>query len=317
MNATQLITEFGAYYLGNQGKQNADRLIQQLNVPAKTMEAFTSILSDDTIYQASETRIDKLLQPFQKGWTPKGTVEFLPIKIEQFKMKMDFEDTPDDLEATWAGFLTGKGIKREEWFFIRWLLEAHLIPQLQQDFELDAVYKGRRVNPTAGTPGAAHESMDGMGAVIERHIADGRTTPITLGAIETNPVHFVEQVQDLAKQVDDRYKGTPMQLNMDRTLAERYEEGFDEKYNVNYRQDTNSFKVKYNANLVVVGRDSMINSERMWATPKKNAILLKKRTQNMGMFEIQSVDRLVKIFTDFSMGVGVLIPEILFCNELQ
>ncbi|QNE39489.1 hypothetical protein F1C16_07955 [Hymenobacter sp. NBH84] len=70
-------------------------------------------MTDDTIYQASQTRLGGILQPLHKNWTPLGALEALPIVIKNFRLKADLEETPDDLEATWLGFLAGDGLDRK------------------------------------------------------------------------------------------------------------------------------------------------------------------------------------------------------------
>ena len=141
MTIADIIAEFGAYYI-NQG-QNATRLVQLLYRPAVTDQLFRSIVTDDTVYRASQTRLGRILQPFQKGWTPVGTMSATPIEIPQFKMKADLQETPDDLEATWLGFLADDSLDRKTWPFVRWFIEVHCLPQIQEDYELYEVYGGQ------------------------------------------------------------------------------------------------------------------------------------------------------------------------------
>jgi hypothetical protein len=35
----------------------------------------------------------------------------------------------------------------------------------------------------------------------------------------------------------------------------------------------------------------------------------------MENFQIENVDRQVKVYTDFWVGVGMVIPEVFFCND--
>ena len=70
LTVTDLITEFGAYYL--QGSQNVNRVLKMMMQPAITEQYMTLIKTDDTIYQLAQGKINDLLQPFQKAFTPKG-----------------------------------------------------------------------------------------------------------------------------------------------------------------------------------------------------------------------------------------------------
>ena len=49
----------------------------------------------------------------------------------------------------------------------------------------------------------------------------------------------------------------------------------------------------------VVSLPSMGESLKIWATPYDNTVRLAKKSQNMGQFQIESVTRLVRLFTDF------------------
>ncbi|GAB3233125.1 hypothetical protein GCM10027346_20860 [Hymenobacter seoulensis] len=311
---TDIIAQFGAYYI-NQG-QNMQRLVQLLFRPSVTDSLLTPILTDDTVYRAAKTLMTRVLQPFQKAYTPLASVTFVPVGIEQFKMKIDTAEYPDELEATWAGFLTGEGIKRTEWPFIRWYIEQYLIPQSQQDYELLEVYNGKFVAPTAGTPGAAGTSMNGIKTTINTHITAGRITPIVTGALATDPEALVDQLEQFADRIGQAYWGIPMQLGMSEQTQRRFLRGQERKYGKN-TQGAGVGEQINNTKITVVGLPSMAGSNKIWCTPKPNAVVLGKRTGNQGKFQVENVDRQVKVYSDWSKGVGFIIPEIVFTNDQE
>ncbi|RNI22043.1 hypothetical protein [Rufibacter latericius] len=108
MNIADIKTEFGAYYLNN--GQNLSRLFKLLNYKSATDSILTPILTDETVWRAAQATIGRVLQLFQKAWTPLNRLEFKPPEIQMFKLKVDKEEYPDDLESSWFGFLTGEGI---------------------------------------------------------------------------------------------------------------------------------------------------------------------------------------------------------------
>jgi hypothetical protein len=314
MNVADIITEFGAYYI-NQG-QNAARIVEILNQKFGTEDAFTSVVTDDTVWRGAQSDIGELLQPFQKAWTPKGEVGFTPIEIKQYPFKVDFEDYPDDLEATWLGFLADGALDRREWPFVRWVIEMKILPQIKEDLELKAIYNGEYAAPTPGTAGSAVAAMNGAKLIINQHILDGRITPIPTGTLSTTPATFVGQIETFADAINTRYWNAPMDLNMSQTNARRFFRG----QRALYGKDTDFDGVRMlvqGTNISVVGRASMAGSNKIWATPKKNAILLKKKTQNVNRVQVENVDRQLKVYTDFYKGAGFLIPELVFTNELE
>lgn len=314
MNVADIITEFGAYYI-NQG-QNMSRLVKILNEKSVTEQAFTTVVTDDTRWRGAQSTIDRLLQPFQKGWTPLGTTGFTPIEIEQFPFKMDYEDYPDELEATWLGFLADGNLDRREWPFVRWVVEVHLLPKIKEDYELNEIFAGVRVAPTPGNAGAAGTGMNGIKYLRNLYIGNGRITPINTGSLATDPSDFVDQIEEFCDMINTRYWMQNMELNMSQTLARRYARGHRAKYG----KDNDFTGVKTTVegtNITVVGRPSHNGSDIIWATPKNNAVRLLKKSQNMDRVRIETQKRQVQIFTDFYSGIGFLIPEIVFTNDLE
>lgn len=316
MDIADIITEFGAYYI-NSG-QNLSRVYKQLMAPSETDALLTPIFTDDTVYRASEARMTRVLQPFQKSWTPIAEVEFLPVSIPLFKQKVDNDlDDLDDLEGSWLGFLAGEDIDRAQWPFVRWYVEQHLLPQVKQDYELNEVYAGDYAAPVAGTAGAAGTSMNGIKFVINEHIDDGRITPIVTGALSSTAATFLAQVEAFVASVNKNYWKIPMQLNMSYDKALLYRQAFDVKYNTYYAQEDSQIRLKYFPNVTINGLRSMGTSQKLWMTPKSNAVKLNKKTQNQNIVRIESRQRVVSLFSDWWCGVGFIIPEIVFTNDQE
>ncbi|WP_400194063.1 hypothetical protein [Hymenobacter sp. B81] len=310
---TDVVAQFGAYYL-NQG-QNLTRLYALLRSATSTESMFTPVNTDDTIWRAAKTLFSRVVQPFQKAFTPLAGVTFSPVEIKQFKMKVDAQEYPDELEASWLGFLDGEDIDRKAWPFVRWYCEVYLIPQIKQDIEHNEIYQGSFVAPTANTPGAAGTSMDGLKKTINAHVTAGRITPITTGALQlTDPEGMVDQFEAFADGIHKDYWSIPMMLGCSESAARAFLRGQERKYGKNTGGGELGLRIN-NTNITVVGLPSHRNTEKIWCTPKGNAIMLRKRIQNQTRIQVESVDRLLKFFTDFSMGIGFIIPEIVFTND--
>ena len=321
MVIADIITEFGAYYLA-QG-QNMTRIRQKLRRDLVTPQAFTTILTDDTIWRASEARHSRIVQPFQKVFTPNGTTTLTPVEIRQYQMKADLVESPDDLEATWLGFLASSNVKRTEWPFIRWWIETQVIPQIQQDIELNEIGAGVYAAPTPGTAGAAGTSMNGLQKTITDHITAGKIAPIALGAIPTADADFVTYLEQFHLGISKAYRKIPMVVHMSEDLELKYKRGYRAKYSkdMDFADGGDGTKLVKYSNLTLQGLPSLnskaggADCNRIFATPKENAILLMKKSQNMANFDLQPFDRTVKLLTDWWMGVGFVIPGIVFTND--
>ena len=315
LEITDVVQQFGAYYL-NQG-QNLSRLYTLLRSATSTESMFTPINTDDTIWRAAKALFTRVVQPFQNGFTPLSGVEFVPLEIKLFKMKVDAQEYPDDLESSWLGFLDGEDIDRKSWPFVRWYVEVYLIPQIKQDIEFNEIFQGKYVAPVKGTPGPAGTSLDGLKYTINTQITAGRIEPIVTGALElTNPEALVEQFEAFVDGIHKDYWNIPMMLGCSETVARQFLRGQERKYGKNTGGGALGLTVN-NTNITLQPLPSHRNTQKIWCTPKGNAVMLRKRIQNQSKVQIENVDRLLKFFTDFSMGLGFIIPEIVFTNDQE
>lgn len=315
MVLTDIVTEFGAFYRNN--GQNMDNLYRLAYAQTDTTKFMTPVVVDGTQWQAAQVTIGQVLQPFHKNFTPTSGPTFTPLTINLYHHKLDLLEYPDDLEASWLGFLSTEDVKRTDWPFVRWLLEKMLIPKFGRDYELNEIYKGVYAAPNGSAAGAAGTAMNGIGKVIADQIIAGNISPITTGALSTTPQTFVEQVEavvDGIVSVNEDYAKIPMNIFMSPALETRYRRGFRAKYGVqtDFEGVTNSVQ---DTNFKIVGLSSMIGSSRIFATTKENFVDLKYKKVRDGKFDIQGVDRSVKILGDVWRGAGFILPQVVFCNE--
>jgi hypothetical protein len=110
----------------------------------------TPIKTDDTNFRLANATFRTLVQPFQKTFTQKGGVEIIPNEIRKYRFKIDDEFMPDELYATWLGFLTQKSVDRKDWPFVKWLIEVYYARQIDQvesfTDSIAEVYQGIKMN---------------------------------------------------------------------------------------------------------------------------------------------------------------------------
>ena len=315
LQIADVVAQFGSYYMNN--GQNLARLYQLLRSTTNTESMFTPINTDDTLWRAAKTLFTRVVQPFQKAFTPLASVTFVPVAIQQFKIKVDAQEYPDDLEATWLGFLDGPEIDRKAWPFVRWYCEVYLIPQIKQDIEMNEIFQGVFVAPTNGVPGPAGTSLNGLKKTINDHVGAGRITPITTGAFDTtNPESVVEQMEAFADGIHKDYWSIPMMLGCSESIARAFLRGQERKYGKNTGGGALGLTIN-NTNITLQALTSHRNTQKIWCTPKGNAVQLRKKMQNQTAIQVESIDRLLKFFTDFWMGIGFIIPEIVFTNDVE
>jgi hypothetical protein len=310
-----IIAEFGAYYRpGGQGMKN---LIKKFLQKSITEGYFPRRITEATIMEQALVSFQRVLQRFQKQWSPTGGATFTPTKIPLFGLKIDEEFYPDEIEESWLGFLADNNLDRKEWPIVRFMVEGAL-DKAQEDLEVFEIYKGVLGTITPGVANPAGTSMDGIRKQINSFITAGDIVPVTLGAIPTDAADFVSYVEELINSTPRLLRNNLDYVFMNEDNADLFRDGMTAKYNVNYLaiEDAQLTKMRHN-NIRVVGLPSMAGDDKVWATPKFNRQGGIKKPGNENIMRVENVDRLVKIYTDYYKGFGFWNPEWVVTNDLE
>lgn len=319
INITDLKTEFGAYY--NEGSQNLARIRKQIYFGNETAAFFQPINTQSTTYEMARDSFSRVAQPFQKNWSPAGAYTAEPVPIKLYGIKLDVEMYPDEIVESWLGFLASNDLDRKTWPLPRYLAEQHILPRHINDVERNEMFHGQYLAPpTPGTAGAAGTAMDGIRKKINDAYASDipAENKIATGALSADPVTFVEQIETFCASIPELYRNTAdIKLAFRGTNRSKWLQGMREKYNMNYTQIDASdvFRVADHPNIQVLPLASWQNSEKIVASVSANAVMPVRNMMNIGRFQIENVDRLVKIFTDYHQGIGFVRWDQVFTND--
>ncbi len=309
LEVSDIVSSYGSYYL-NSG-QNKQRILHKLFQSLVLVDYATPIKTDDTIYQMGKAVIGELTQGFQKGFTPKGGVIFTPNEIRQYHIKVDDNIYPDDIEATWLGFLaTLPDQERKNWPIVRYLIEEYYLPQINHDLEMKEIYKGEAAAINVGVAGITGKSMNGIRKLLVEGTTTGNMNEIALGKLTTS--NIFDKVEEFSDQIDELYQGFPMNICMSKKwrkayLRDKRAQGY---YDMQSDADVNS-KVDFTP-LDIVGIPGMYGSDVIFATPKQNLIYLTKKDVNRTRILIEEAKREVAFMTDFWMGFGFGLDELVW-----
>ena len=313
ITSASVVSDFGAFYID--AGQNENNIHQRLMEPFGSMDCFRIIETEDTVLREANVAYTEVLQGFQKAFTPKGGVTFTPKAIPLYNVKIDQLFYPDDLKSQWLSFLTSNNLDRTTWPFVRFFIEEYVLKQIKADLELQAIFKGVYVAPTAGTANSSNATMNGVRKLINDAITGTTTIASVTGALSTDPVTFCTQIEAFCASVPEVYWDQPMDLNMSRTLRLRYRQGRKLKYNMYYAMEPQLDQVANFENITVEGLASMNGSNKIWMTPFINGILGMKGGSNQSIVEVEKVDRQVKVYTDFWIGAGFVDDGLIFTND--
>lgn len=306
INVQDIVTEYGAYYI--QGGQNEQRLKRLLLFGRETTKFATQIKTNDTVYRLAQSSITSLVQSFQKSFTPKGEVTFTPHPIPLFKMKVDMELYPDDIEDNWLGFLASNDLARKEWPLVRYILEKHVFDKIADDLELNEYYKGVFATPQAGTAGANGASMNGLKTILNE---DG-INRLTMSALNATTIY--DQVEAAFEQVAEVYQKTQMAIGMSPKWARAF---LKDKRTLGYYTIDGANKIDNSLDFApakVYGLPSMIGTDDIWITPQSNFLHLTKKGENASKVKIEESKRCLAIMTDWWEGLGFGLKEVVWTN---
>lgn len=300
MDISAILSEYGAYY--EKSGQNKKRVLKMLMQAAVTEAIMTPMKTDDTVFKLAQATIDDIIQPFQKSWTPNEASAFIANELKLYHLKVDEELYPDDIEASWLGFLASNDLDRSKWPLVRFIIEGLYIPKITDNIELKEIFHGVYAAPEAGVAGATGTSMHGLGKMILDGLEDGTVNNIDLGVITAE--NIFDKVELFVDGISEVYQGVKMEICMSNKWARAYHRDKRAQGFYDYGSDKD---VKGNVDFTpqsVKSLPSMHGSDVVFATPKSNMISMGKKSQNKNKFSIETLKRQVFFMTDFWKGVG-------------
>lgn len=318
MDVTEIVKAYEAYY-ENAG-QNKSRILSMLTQGLETPKYCTPVKTDDTIFRLSQITVGNLVQAFQKSWTPKPAHKFTPNELRLYKLKVDDDLYPDDIEATWLGFLAGDTNIKKEWPLIKFLIEhpdQGYIAAINRDMESLEYGHGVFAEPTEGTASITGQSMDGIIIQLKRGVENETMNSVPIGELDKDTIF--DQVELFVDGISEVYQNMAMNVFMspkwfryyhrDKRMQAFY--AFPSEANVNQLSNRIDFTPQQ-----VVPLPSLSGSDVIFATPKPNFLHLTKRSANKTQFNIQESKRIVNLMVDWWEGIGFGINEVVWTNIL-
>ncbi|MHC1773792.1 MAG: hypothetical protein AB9834_00125 [Lentimicrobium sp.] len=316
MDVSEIVTAFGAYY--ESSGQNKNRILGMLTQGIVTPGICTAVKTDDTIYKMAQLAIQKIVQSFQKGWTPKNAAAFTPNELKLFHFKVDEEIWPDDVEATWLGFLSSDSVSRQDWPLIKFLIEhpdQGYLAKISSDMELEEYAKGVYTAPTSGVAGDTGKSMDGLIIQLQRGVNDLSMNSITLGALDEATIF--DQVETFVDGIAETYQ----QVQMDVCMSPRWVRAYHrDKRAAGYYDYKSSREINSEIDftpMAVRALPSLSGTDVIFATPKVNLLHLTKKSKNKTNIKIEEYRRNVSFYCDWWEGIGFGINGAVWTNLLK
>ena len=309
---SEIIKEYGAYYID--AGQNKKRILQMLTQPREITAFATPIKTDDTIFRLANATFRSLVQPFQKAFTQKGGVEFIPNEIRQYRFKIDDEFEPDELVCTWNGFLAGKTVDRKDWPFVKWLIEVYYGKQIDQDMELSEYYNGVYAAPMTGVAGGSGTGMNGLKKQLQLGVDAGTINSVSIGSLDVSTIF--DQVESFTDEISEVYQGIKMNVFMSHWWYKKY---LQDKRAQNFYQKTSDQQIDAGIDftpLNVKALASMVGTNDIFCTPAENFLHVSPASLTKNLFKLEEAKRSVAVMADWSEGLGFGVNQAVWTNIL-
>jgi hypothetical protein len=310
ITTTDIVQEYGAFY--QDAGQNKKRILTMLSQGREITNFATPIKTDDTIFRLANATFRTLVQPFQKAFTQKGGVDIVPNEIRVFKFKIDDEFMPDELCATWLGFLTQKTVDRKDWPFVKWLIEVYYARQIDQDMELNEYYKGVYAAPATGVAGVDGTGMNGVRKLLQTGVDALTINSINTGDLDKTTIF--DQVESFTDQIAEVYQGIKMNVFMSQYWYKKY---LQDKRAQGFYQRTSDQQIDGKIDftpLDVKPLASMVGTDDIFCTPVENFLHIAPASIQKNMFKLEEAKRAVAVMADWSEGLGFGIDQAVWTN---
>lgn len=313
LTVSSVVSAYGSYY--ENGGQNEKRVLQLLTQGRQLPGYCTPMVTNETIFRLANSTIGEIVQGFQKSFTAKGGIEIKPNEIRLYHLKVDDEFQPDDLQATWLAFFANlPEPERKNWPFVKWAIEKHYLPRIDQDMELNAYYKGVYSAPSTGVAGSAATAFQGLQAQLQAGVDDGTINTVSMnGDLDKNTIF--DQVELFTDGISNEYQGVEMNVFMSpywykKYMQDKRAQGFFTKYNANEIDGNIDFTP-----LNVKPLAAMTGTNDVFCTPKANLLWLYSADKKT--LKLEEAKRSVALMADWWEGLGFGVNQAVWTNIAQ
>ena len=271
-------------------------------------------------YIASAAIMSEVSQQFTPKWTPKGKVNFTPVRIPYRRHKINVLIQPAEILKSWLLFLYEQGKTMAEMPITRYIIENHILPKVLDDITLSMIAKGKFVdagNVSDGDEGkAAKDSMNGFETILVEGKKDAKCkinfyknakNPMTLGDQEVLDYinGFVDAISGMFANV--------VTVFCSEQLLTKYKRA-DFAINGKYTGVETDGAIRF-TNFHLVPLRSMYNSQIIFATPQENFVeLVDYSKAESCITKIEESNYDVKVFGEYSLSTGFKIAEAVFAS---
>ncbi|KAA6326472.1 hypothetical protein EZS27_024428, partial [termite gut metagenome] len=294
VDTQELKTEFGKYV-----SNDKIEIIKGLISQTESVKYMSTVKTDKVEIRAQQAAIDSVLQQFVPFWTPKGKSKFTPLKIKNFKCKINVPIVPSDIMEDILGYLYDENLKPEDMPVVKYILHQLVFPKLDEEREV-ALAIGEYVESEASEDGdeatAANETLDGYVTQLKKFKGiEGNKITWLLEGETLNDSTLIEQIDAAVDEVAPLYKKKTMFIHADPDIVTKYSKAYRKLYPWLKNEDWEKIKVDF-SRFTFAPLEGMRGTGVFFITPQENfKHLISKDPQSTRVW-MQGENYAVKIF---------------------
>jgi hypothetical protein len=296
ISATQLKEELGAYTRTN--NQEIRSMLYQKSVTAKYMRLVASVKG---VFPALQALTGHVVQGFEAVWQPMGLTEFKVNELKNYRQKINFPITPNDIQASWLANLYSENKKPQDMPISQYIINQQLSPAVVRDREL-LICRGKYDASKKGTFGF---SMNGITEIIKQGMAVGTDNPVfQVPMVAITSSNITDQVTSFEEAIPEPLKDVLTRVFMSSSNLEKYRLDFFKKYGAYPTYTANQGFTTILGNRELIGLPGLNGSDLIFSTPDENFLRLIDLNDEMIINDIQVADYVVKLFAEWAEGVA-------------
>lgn len=321
IDVADLKEEFGTYL-----SQNGNNLeeVKALFAGFSSAKYFTSAMGT-TEWRATQALITSVSQQFKNKWTPSGKSQFNPLKIQNYRHKINVAVIPSEVLESYMLYMYDEGLSVDQMPITKYIWGQMVYPQLMQDIELRMIFKGKYVDAgvvSENSPGTAPEdSMDGLETQLVDSLTDGNSKRFNYfdgdGFDYTNCTddEMLTFMKDFTGWLAPVFRSQNMAIACSYEFWRRYKIAYKNKWgagsgttDANFGGDRIDF-----SNQVLVPMEGMYGSPILFATPSMNLKKLRHKNDVPAVInDVQRHNYEAKLFGEYWLGAGFAYGEAVF-----
>lgn len=189
--------------------------------------------SEGDTYTCERITAGEILQPYQSGYTAKGSISDSESLIRVRPFKTDFDFSEADLEKyfiRWRAQWFEAGKDPMEWSFPKYITDKVIVPKILSEMNYNA-WNGVYAAPTPPTPGASVDSVDGFKKVIADKVTAGTINVLASGAFTASTIR--ENVESFCDLLPDHVRGKGGRMLMSFSNRLKYARDYRDEFYAN------------------------------------------------------------------------------------